>query len=537
MVLGFSLILLVIILIGGIIWQASRSVQSARAAGHSQTQLHSFGYKQELLRDMGGFSNFAVSFSIISILTGAVTLYGYGFNQGGPGVMGLGWPIVTFFVLFVAAAMAELTSSIPTSGAIYHWAAILGGPTWGWLTAWLNLVGQVTIVAGIDFGCASFTAALLFAQPTKPQTLIVFAIILLSHAVLNHVGIRIIDKLNSISAFYHLIGVLLIIGVLVYFGPKHSVGYIFTTNFSTVTSGSTPYWFAFLLGLLQAQWTLTGYDASAHTSEETLDPQVRAPWGVFLSVAISGIFGYILLALVTMSIKNPLAVAQSGDNAFMTVIQQAVGGTIGQAILWLVTIAMWFCGLSAITSASRIVFAFSRDNGLPFSKLWAKVSPRYHTPAAAIWLVSGIAFLSSLSDNVYAIVTSLSVIGLYSSYFIPIALKIRARLCGAWTTADDGPWNLRKWSMPVNLTACLWIIFLVSLMIISPSTITLTKHLTLHYATGEIFIAVIVLLCLDYYFSARKKFAGPHLGSYEGISVRLQHKSIARLAKLGLDPK
>lgn len=129
MVLGFSLILLVIILIGGIIWQASRSVQSARAAGHSQTQLHSFGYKQELLRDMGGFSNFAVSFSIISILTGAVTLYGYGFNQGGPGVMGLGWPIVTFFVLFVAAAMAELTSSIPTSGAIYHWAAILGGPT------------------------------------------------------------------------------------------------------------------------------------------------------------------------------------------------------------------------------------------------------------------------------------------------------------------------------------------------------------------------------------------------------------------------
>ncbi|WP_301463643.1 amino acid permease [Loigolactobacillus coryniformis] len=260
-------------------------------------------------------------------------------------------------------------------------------------------------------------------------------------------------------------------------------------------------------------------------------------WGVFLSVAISGIFGYILLALVTMSIKNPLAVAQSGDNAFMTVIQQAVGGTIGQAILWLVTIAMWFCGLSAITSASRIVFAFSRDNGLPFSKLWAKVSPRYHTPAAAIWLVSGIAFLSSLSDNVYAIVTSLSVIGLYSSYFIPIVLKIRARLRGAWTAADDGPWNLRKWSMPVNLIACLWIIFLVSLMIISPSTITLTKHLTLHYATGEIFIAVIVLLCLDYYFSARKKFAGPHLGSYEGISVRLQHKSKARLAKLGLDPK
>src|ERR1051325_6195352 len=88
--------------------------------------LHQFGYAQELLRDMGGFSNFAVSFSIISILTGAVTLYGTGLNSGGPIVMGLGWPLVTLFVLFVAASMAELASAIPTSGALYHWASLLG---------------------------------------------------------------------------------------------------------------------------------------------------------------------------------------------------------------------------------------------------------------------------------------------------------------------------------------------------------------------------------------------------------------------------
>ena len=103
--------------------------------------LHRFGYAQQLLRDMGGFSNFAISFSIISILTGAVTLYGVGLNAGGPVVMGIGWPLVTFFVLFVAAAMADLASAIPTSGALYHWASFLGGPAWGWLTAWLNLIG------------------------------------------------------------------------------------------------------------------------------------------------------------------------------------------------------------------------------------------------------------------------------------------------------------------------------------------------------------------------------------------------------------
>src|SRR5215472_10204233 len=144
--------------------------------------LHRFGYAQQLLRDMGGFSNFAISFSIISILTGAVTLYGVGLNAGGPVVMGFGWPLVTLFVLFVAAAMAELASAIPTSGALYHWAALLGGARWGWLTGWLNLVGLVATIAGIDYGCATFLAPLLHLPDTPQSDLIVFAGLLLSQA-------------------------------------------------------------------------------------------------------------------------------------------------------------------------------------------------------------------------------------------------------------------------------------------------------------------------------------------------------------------
>src|SRR3989441_7556937 len=137
----------------------------AKAASDKEV-LHRFGYAQELLRDMGGFSSFAISFSIISILTGAVTLYGVGLNAGGPVVMGIGWPLVTFFVLFVAAAMAELASAIPTSGALYHWAAFLGGPAWGWMTGWVNLIGVIAAIAGIDFGCAQLLAPL----PGLPET-------------------------------------------------------------------------------------------------------------------------------------------------------------------------------------------------------------------------------------------------------------------------------------------------------------------------------------------------------------------------------
>lgn len=522
--LFFGIVVNVVLLVVmfAIIVKANRSVVGFRSHNASSEDLKSFGYKQELLRDMGGFSNFAVSFSIISILTGAVTLYGYGFNQGGPAIMGVGWPLVTLFVLFIAAAMAELTSSIPTSGAIYHWASILGGSRWGWFTGWLNIIGQVTIVAGIDFGCAGFSSALIFGNPTHVQTLTTYAVILLMHATLNYIGINVVSKLNSFSAIYHIIGVFIIIGILTLFGPHHNVSYLFNTDFSTVTHGSTPYWFAFLVGLLQAQWTLTGYDASAHTSEETINPKVRAPWGVYLSVAISGIFGFILLAIVTMSIKDPAAVAQAGDNAFIVAIQQAVGGWFGQAMLWMITIAMWFCGLSSITSSSRMVFAFSRDKGLPLSHIWSHVSKKFHTPNYAIWLVAFIAFLSAIFNNVYAVITSLSVIGLYGSYFIPIFLKLRAKIKGVWTEQDDGPWSLKNWSNPVSVIACIWIIFLIILMVISPSDIAITSHYTLHYATGKIFVSVLILLAIYFLAYAKNHFKGPHLGSYAEISQRLQ---------------
>ena len=211
--------------------------------------LHRFGYAQ-LLRDMGGFSSFAISFSIISILTGAVTLYGVGLNAGGPVVMGIGWPLVTLFVLFVAAALAELASAIPTSGALYHWASFLGGPTLGWMTAWLNLIGLIAAIAGIDYGCAQFVTPLLGLWETSANFMLIFGILLLSHAILNHAGIRTVARLNDFSAFYHVAGVAIVVLALAFFARKQPVSWLFTQTFTTVTD--KPYWFAFLGGLLQA---------------------------------------------------------------------------------------------------------------------------------------------------------------------------------------------------------------------------------------------------------------------------------------------
>src|SRR2546430_93337 len=372
--------------------------------------LHRFGYAQELLRDMGGFSNFAISFSIISILTGAVTLYGVGLNAGGPLVMGIGWPLVTFFVLFVAAAMAELASAIPTSGALYHWASFLGGPTWGWMTAWLNLIGLIAAVAGIDYGCAEFVVRLLGGPP---QTVMpVFAALVVSHAWLNHVGIRAVARLNDFSAVYHVAGVAIVILALAFFSAKQPVSWLFTKTFTTVKE--QPYWFAFLGGLLQAQWTYTGYDASAHTIEETRNARVGAPWGIYLSVAISGLFGYFMLAFVTLAIKD-------------------LGATA--AGVWLAAVLSFL--LPCLILA--VVRAFPEQ--LDFSKL-------------------------------YPAVTGVSTIGLYLSYGIPLLLKLRAIRRGVWTERANGPWSLGDWSVPVNVVALVWIGFITVLFVLPPNELT-----------------------------------------------------------------
>lgn len=456
--------------------------------------LHRFGYAQQLFRDMGGFSNFAISFSIISILTGAVTLYGYGYGMGGPAVNSIGWPLVSIFTLLVAAGMAELASAIPTSGALYHWATALGGKGWGWYTAWFNMIGQFAITAGIDFGAATFLAPLLGIKEGWSNFLILYAIILLSHGILNHFGIRLVARLNDISAIYHIIGVGILITALLIFGPKQSVSHVFQMGFTT---SKYPYWLAFMLGLLQAQWTFTGYDASAHITEETVNPRVKAAWGVYLSVLISAAVGYIMLFAVTMAAQNNAAVA-AATNPFIFIVEKALGGTAGRAILWVVTIAMWFCGLSSVTSNSRMIYAFARDGGMPKSHIWAGISKKYMTPAAAIWLSVLVAFLIAVYSKAYSVIVSISTIALYVSYGIPLYLKLRAVKLGIWRPENNGPWNLGKWSTAVNTGALIWIMFICVLFVIPPNQLT-----------GYTILGTIVLLTIYYLTSVRKWFKGP----------------------------
>ncbi|MDX2811971.1 amino acid permease [Streptomyces sp. PA03-5A] len=460
-----------------------------------EERLRQLGYTQVLARRMSAFSNFAVSFTIISVLSGCLTLYAFGMNTGGPAVITWGWLAVGLMTLVVGLAMAEICSSYPTSAGLYYWAHRLAPPrsaaAWAWFAGWFNVLGQVAVTAGIDFGAASFLNAYLDLQfgfsSTPGHTIVLFAAILLLHGLLNTFGVRIVALLNDISVWWHVLGVGLIVGALAFVPDRHqSTSFVFTHFVNNTGWGSGIY--VVLLGLLMAQYTFTGYDASAHMTEETHDAATAGPRGIVRSIWISWIAGFVLLLGFTYAIRSYDDVLDTPTGVPPAQILIDGLGDVGGKLLLLVVIgAQLFCGMASVTANSRMIYAFSRDGALPFSAVWHRINPRTKTPTNAVWLaalgalVLGLPYLINLTA--YAAVTSIAVIGLYIAYVIPTFLRL-----GKGDDFERGPWHLGRWSRPIGVIAVTWVVFITVLFMlpqVSPVTVD-----TFNYAP----IAVLVVL-------------------------------------------
>lgn len=478
--------------------------------GHEEdaAQLAALGYKQELRRSLSGFNNFAVSFSIISVLSGCITSYAIAMDAGGPVAMSIGWPLVGVFVLCVALAMAEVCSVYPTASGLYFWAGRLA-PThkraWAWVVGWFNFLGEVAVTAAVDFGAAVTWMALIDLtvgiDVTPVTTFVCFCIILLLHGLLNAFGVNIVRLLSSVSAWWHLVGVAVIVVVLAFVPERHqSTGWVFT-HFVNETGWGNPI-YVFLIGLLMAQYTFTGFDASAHVAEETRNASVNAPKGIVNSVLVSLVAGWVLLLAVTFAIGD--YAAQRDTEIGLPPAQifiDAAGHTLGLVLVAICAVAQFFCGMACVTSSSRMSYAFSRDNALPGSRLWAQVNPRTGTPTNSIWLVTVLAIIlaspSLVSTTAYLAVTSIAVIGLYIAYVTPVFLR---RINPEFV---PGKWNLGRWSALIGWIAVAWVVFIVILFMLPPAApITID---TFNYA--PIAVGVVVLFsALTWMFGGKKHF-------------------------------
>ncbi len=498
------------------------AVNERAAMTEDEQRLHEMGYAQELRRRMSGFSNFAVSFTIISILSGCLTLYGFGMLTGGPVVIVWGWPFVGIMTLFVGLSMAEVCSSFPTAGGLYYWSAKLAkknGPAWSWFTGWFNFLGQVAVTAGIDFGASLFIHAWLTLtfnmSAARSITVVIYAIVLLVHGLLNQFGIRLVALLNDVSVWWHILGVLIIVGVLA-FAPSHhqSASFVFG-HFYNGTGLGVGSFYIVLIGLLLAQYTFTGYDASAHMTEETHKAATAGPRGIVMSIVVSLIAGWVLLIGVTFAIQHyaneslaPVPAAQ--------VIIDAVGNRGAELLLLIVIGAQLFCGMSSVTANSRMIYAFSRDGALPGSGVWHKVNKRTRTPTNAIWLAAVGALILGLpylwNYAAYAAVTSIATIGLYIAYVTPTYLRLRQG-----ESFKRGPWHLGRWSYVVGWIAVTWVaIITILFMLPQVGPITWT---TFNYAVFAV-LAVIGFAGIYWLVSAKNWFKGPRVqGSAEELAA------------------
>ncbi len=469
--------------------------------------LHTLGYEQELKRGLGGFSNFALSFSIICILAGGVTSFHLGLCGAGGASIGLGWPLVSLFTLAVAATMAQLASAFPTSGGLYHWASILGGRGWGWATAWLNLAGLITAVSAINVGTWTFLlgsiAPLLGFQASNNEVAqaIAVALITASQATLNHLGIKLTTRLTDLSGYWILAVSLALTTLMLAFAPAIDPMRLVTfTNFSGQPGGnvwppSTSLLGLFALGLFLPAYTLTGFDASAHASEETIGAAREVPRGILRSVIVSALAGWVMLCAVVLAIPNLGEVASQGSRAFPAALELTLPRWLAASLEVGIALAMYGCGLGAVTSASRMAFAFARDGGLPFSRSIRSVSPRFRTPVRSIWLVATVAWLFTLGARFYETITAVCIIFLYMSYVLPTALGALA-LGKNWT--NMGPFTLGRWFQPLAVVSTLGCSCLIAIGVIPPNE-----------RSGKLVGATLVLMLVAWFTIERRRFAGP----------------------------
>ena len=454
-------------------------------------ELATLGYRQELLRRLGGFSSFAIGFSVISVLTGVTSTFGDALGAGGPVGLGLGWPLVSVCTLVVALAMAELASAFPTAGALYHWAALLGGARVGWTTAMLNLVGQLGIVAAIDLACAQAMAQ-SFDRPALVYPL--FGALLAAHGALNATSVRLVAWLNDASAAVHIAGVVGLAGLLLTRGRLHGIGYLAHAG-ASASHGARGFVGSLVLGV----WTFTGFDAPAHVSEETHRPQQKAPIGIVSSVAVSAVVGYVFVASLVLAVPEGSTAAGAPDAA-LQVLRGALGERAGRFALGLAIVAMWFAGLSSVTSASRMLFAFARDGGLPWSRTLRAVDPRTRTPlhatvACVLAPLALVAFTASISETVFLAVAALATLALYGSYALPILFGAVARMQVRWTR--PGPWNLGRAGVAVAWAAVGWSLFVFVVC-------GLANALSV-----RLFAGLLVGLAALWFLVVRRTFVGP----------------------------
>ncbi|MBV9194686.1 MAG: amino acid permease, partial [Solirubrobacterales bacterium] len=433
-------------------------------------ELAGLGYKQELDRTLGSFSSFAAGFSYISILTGVIQLFAFGFLFAGPAVWWT-WLIVLAGQTMVALCFMEMAGQYPLAGSVYNWSKRVAGDFSAWMTGWIYVVGSIVTVAAVAVAWqvvlpqvspkifqilgtkadAGFTSTAGGAH----NALLLGAILIAFATIVNMLGVKVMARINNFGVMAELIGASLLV-ILILFNAHR--GPAIVTHTLGLGKGHTwGYFGAFIIGGIMSAYVMYGFDTAGTLAEETNDPRRNAPPAIIRALIAASIIGGLLILFALMAVKNindpniPLL-------GLPYIIKQALGNTVGNVFLIDSAIAITVCTLAVMASCIRLLFAMARDGRLPFGTHIAHVSGRRRVPLVPT-LTVGILALVIIGVNygnqsAFLALTSVAIVMFYIAYLGVTGGMLIRRLRGTWPKPDHGPYfSLGRWGLLVNAIA------------------------------------------------------------------------------------
>ncbi|KAF7903996.1 hypothetical protein EAF00_001330 [Botryotinia globosa] len=485
--------------------------------------LVSLGYKQEFKRELSIWSSFGVSFSCLGLLPSIASTLGYNLGYSGTAGSVWGWLVAGILIQFVAFAMAELCSSMPTAGGLYYASAVLApegyGPLCSWITGWSNFAGEVTAPCAVNYALAAMilTAAQIVHPDYVVQTWHVYLLLsalLVLQGLLAMNSTKFIGVLNTVGTITNVV-VLLIFVIWFPAGsinePKTNPSSMVWTSEGIVNGTEWPTGFSFLMGFLSVIWTLSGYDAPFHLSEECSNANIAGPRAIVMTAQLGLWLGWAIILVIAYTVKDIQDVVSGQYGQPMgSLCLQVLGPKAGLAMFSLNMVAQFFVGQGVTVVSSRVVYAYSRDGALPGSHWLKQVNPHTKTPVYAVWFVLTLGALLGLlmfaSPVAIGAVFSMGAIAQYIAFVFPIALKVFS----AKGKFRPGPWNLGRFSTLIGVIAVGWVSLIIPILCFPSVTGADLNDLNMNY-TCLIYGGTMTLAMCWYAISARKWFKGPKI--------------------------
>ncbi len=511
------------------------TVEAPRETGPNDShELAGFGYKQELDRTLGRFSSFAAGFSYISILTGVIQLFAFGFLFAGPAVWWT-WLIVLGGQMMVALCFAEMAGQYPLAGSVYNWSKRVAGDFAAWMTGWIYVVGSIVTVAAVAVAWqvvlpqvspklfqilgSKADAGYYYTAGGAHNALLLGAILVAFGTIVNMLGVKIMARINNFGVMAELIGASILV-ILILFNAHRGPG-IVLHNLGLGKGHSWHYFGAFIIGGIMSAYVMYGFDTAGTLGEETNDPRRNAPPMIIRALIAASIIGGLLILFALMAVKN-INDPNISALGLPYIIKQALGNTVGNVFLIDAAIAISVCTLAVMAACIRLLFAMARDGRLPFGTHIARVSGTRRVPIIPA-LVVGILALVILAVNygnqsAFLALTSVAIVMFYIAYLGVTGGMLVKRLRGQWPRPDHGPYfSLGRWGLFVNVVAVVYGA-IVAVNIAWPrsavyDSLAGTKDSSGHIIPGHwywqyialLFIGIVVLVGTAYYMAVYRR--------------------------------